>query len=149
MGKSSSNNVITALLTAEEHHHYDNFFIAVSQKSTLLFQRFVNEIGACWYGQMQTCHSPAFVWVPPTKPPPPPMTPAAHPHSPSTLFNVAAKRGGAFLCTPFEVLCVHCWRRAFMCTFADQSLKERKTRLYQQTLSPNSPVAGTCHSPGI
>lgn len=36
-----------------------------------------------------------------------------------------------------------------MWTFADQSLKERKTRLYQQTLPPNSPVAGTCHSPGI
>lgn len=27
------------------------FFIAVSQKSPLLFQRCVNEIGPCWYGQ--------------------------------------------------------------------------------------------------
>lgn len=68
----------------------------------------------------------------------------------STLFNVVGWGGRwQFLCTPFEVLCVHCGRRAFMCTFADQSLKERKTRLYQQTLSPNRPVAGTCHSPGI
>lgn len=87
MGKSSSNNVITALLTAEEHHHYDNFFIAVSQKGTLLFQRFVNEIGACWYGQRQTCCSPAFVWAPPLAnlPPPPRL---------STLFNVVTARWG-------------------------------------------------------
>lgn len=87
MGKSSSNNVITALLTAEEHHHYDNFFIAVSQKGTLLFQRFVNEIGACWYGQRQTCCSPAFVWAPPRQPSPPPH---ASPHC-----LMLWRRGGA------------------------------------------------------
>lgn len=54
------------------------FFIAVSQKSTLLFQRFVNEIGACWYGQMQTCHSPAFVWGPLPPPRLPPTAPSPH-----------------------------------------------------------------------
>lgn len=89
MGKSSSNNVITALLTAEEHHHYDNFFIAVSQKGTLLFQRFVNEIGACWYGQRQTCRSPVFVWAPTTT-----TTPQPSPALLSTLFNVVMARWG-------------------------------------------------------
>lgn len=118
------------------------FFIAVSQKSTLLFQWFVNEIGACWYGQMQTCppHLPTHTSLslsasvslslalslsvclslrlphhhhhPPTHRHQPPQPPTAP--SP-TLFNVV--EGLHFYVLLFQVVraCMHA--RACLCVY--------------------------------
>lgn len=119
------------------------FFIAVSQKSTLLFQRFVNEIGACWYGQckLATLQRLFESTSPPSSPTPPPLPPSPPPCCLMLQGDIFMYSNRSVLCTLLkEGLYVYLYRSV---------VQRAKMQWYQQTLSLKSQEPGTCQSADI